>query len=332
MKAQKKEYKEIELPHYNAIDKATLYQFSIPDLLADIALFAFSFLLSKSLFTNNGFFFQLQPWQILLMFCIITLTLPWYFGYIYVWCKAYYSKIVLKISLIVFIAITLTILIRLMTLVISVGPHEGETDFEGIDGFTAFFASFLLILGPMMSLAGSMSAQDRLTNPNQNTSSFDSDKFMSGIGAFLILIMGIAYMVFFIGLFPKEYSGIGVVVSFIGGPLAGVITMGLLFALITLIDKIGLYKYLVKGALIFFPLFITSTLVFWSGVSMYYFNRDFGNLQHSPMAYFLLCFFITGLIPFRIVMIFRPPLNILNMIFGIISLLFFMYNTFKFIF
>ena len=96
---------------------------------------------------------------------------------------------------------------------------------------------------------------------------------------------------------------------------------------LSLLDKIGLYKYLVIIAKTTFPFFIISVLVFWSGVIIHFMKTDFtntdGNLSAGAII-FSVC--VSGLIPYRIIGMLNPPWRLSNIIIGLLSMTWFFYK------
>ncbi len=312
-----------ELELKNPVNNSFLYKLYIPDLLADILLIAFGSLVSDQLFSNDGLFYQLPTWQIIAMYCIVVLTLPWYLGYLYERNSNFYSKGFMKLALVVFGLIILTVLIHLIRLVLA--SDWMTENFSGINAFMAVFAMFLLILGPMMCMAGAASASASLKTEGE-TEEFELGS-TSLTGAFFIIILAIALMIFIIGLFPEDSGFWVVVLGYIGGPIIAVIVFCLFLGFLNWLNKIGIYKYLAKFAKNTFPFFIISVLVFWTGVAIHFMINDFGDaggkISTSGMLFSV---FASGLVPFRIIMLFNAPIRIGNIIIGILSLGYFMFQ------
>lgn len=314
----------VQLPRYPVYNKQLFYTIHIPELLADLLLIVFSFFVSHELFSETGVFESLDPWQISAMYCVVVLTLPWYLGYVYVRNSAHYNKVVMKVFLWIFILMVLMILVYLIRLVVN-GNFEESNDLSGPDEFTTGFAMFLLVLGPMMCMGGVASAQQSFAPEGSDAKKFDPNNMM-GTGALLMIVMAIAFMVYFAGLFPAD-SNWGAVLAYIGGPFASVLVFLLFLGFLHLLDKIGIYKYLAIIAQNSFPFFITTVLVFWSGVAIHFMQTDFtnesGELSKGGMLFSI---FVSGLVPFRIIMMFNAPLRIVNIGIGILALAYFFFQ------
>lgn len=293
--------------------------------MADLLLIIFSFFTSEELFSLNGLFYQVKPWHVLAMYSIVTLTIPWYLGYIFARNKPYYSKIFMKITLWLFIVMVLMILVNLMRLVFQLDAIEEQFK-NDINGFMAAFALFLLIIGPMMCISGAVTGQEELEeiiNPGKKKT-FEKNNVMT---VFIILIISIAVMLYIFGVFPKDYGILAVFCGFFGGPLVAIVTYGLFLGLIKLLNNIGIYPYLKMIAQNSFPFFIIAVLVFWSGMAIYFMQRDFGNgYGQLSMGGMLFSVFVSGLIPFRILMMFNAPLRVTNIVIGILSLAYFLFQ------
>lgn len=311
-----------QLPRQAFYNKALFYKVYYPDLAVDILLFVFSVFVSDTFFSPEGLFNSLKQWQTVAMYCVVILTLPYYLGYLYVKSSVFYSKPVMKLFqwlFIIMVAMVLVNLVRLMT-------KLDLTDFQpsDVNGFMGIFSLFMIVLGPMMCIGGASAARSEMIDPGaEKRDKFNSEKFVT-IGALFMIVMGIGFMIYFMGLLPKE-AGWSVIVAFFAGPIAAVIVYGLFIAFLTLLDKIGVYKYLAFVAKNTFPAFIISVLVFWAGVAIYFMKNDFGGADGKLSAggvIFSVC--LSGLVPFRLVLMFNPPWRIVNIISGIISLTWFL--------
>lgn len=301
------------------VNNSFFYTLYIPDLFADILLIIFGFLVSDQLFSNDGLFYQLPTWQIVAMYCIVVLTLPWYLGYLYERNSNYYSKGFMKLTSWVFVIIILMVLIHLIRLVVS--SDWMTENFSGTNAFMAVFAMFLLILGPMMCMGGAASAAASLKTEG------DTEEFELGsisiTAALLMIILAIALMIYIIGLFPED-SGFGfgvVLLGFLGGTILAVIIFCFFLAFLNWLNKIGVYKDLARFSKNTFPFFIVAVLVFWTGVAIHFMISDFGDaggkISTKAMIFSVVA---SGLVPFRIIMLFNAPIRMTNIIIGILSL------------
>lgn len=333
MKAKKEIKKEepasipvaTELPRLLYYNRQFFYTVNFPELFADLLLIVFSFFVSHELFSASGVFQSLQSWQISAMYCIVVLTLPWYLGYIYVRNAAHYAKGVMKIFLWTFILMVLMILIYLIRLVVN-GNLEESVDLSGPDEFTAAFSMFLLVLGPMMCMGGAASAKNSFSPEGSKSGKFDPNNMMA-TGALFMIVGAIAFMIYFTGLFPPDSGGWVAVVAYLGGPFASVIVFGIFLGFLHLLDRIGIYKYFAIIAQNSFPFFITAVLVFWSGIAIHFMKTDFTNPEGGlSMAGMLFSVCVSGLIPFRIIMMFNAPLRIVNIVIGIFTLTYFLWQ------
>lgn len=308
------------LPPYN---KNFFYKLYFPDLIADILLIVFGVFTSNELFSDTGIFYQIESWQTLILYSAVTIIIPWYMGYIYVRNQAFYPKLFMKITLWVFILMMLMILVNLVRMVIEMDDIEDKF-MQGPDGFMAVFAMFLLVMGPMCSIGGAARADEELTSEPGTLKGYDAERTAT-TGAFTIMLLAIAIMIYIIGLFPADSTGfLAVLCGFFGGPLGAILVFGLYMGLLKLLDKIGIYKYLKLITQHSAPFLIVAVLVFWSGVAIHFMQHDFGDGSGKiSLGGMLFSVFVSGLIPFRIVMMFNAPLRLINIIIGILSLSYF---------
>jgi hypothetical protein len=327
VKTQAETTKEIEIPELNPFDKTIFYNISFRELLVDALIVVFSFFISDEFFSARGIFETAKPWQILAMYCGVVLTLPYYFGYLYVHNSAYYSKPVMKFFLWLFIIMTVMALVNMMRLMYSIGDVQDLKNDES--GFFAVFATFLLVIGPMMCIGGSATAYAEFSKQKEEDIKFNMEKNPTTV-ALGILVLAIAFMIYFIGLFPQKYSGLAAVLGMFAGPLAAVIVLVIMVGIFNLLSKIGIYRYLVIFAKNSFPLFIVAVLVFWSGVSIHFMKTDFeGTSGHLSWSAILFSVVISGLLPFRIISMLNPPWRISNIIIGTLTLTWFLYSLSK---
>ncbi len=309
-----------KVPKRNPFDPSLFYKIYIPDLIADILLVIFGTIVSNEMFSGDGLFYHLANWQNAAMYCVVVLSLPWYLGYLYQRNSYYYSDTFMKVTLWVFILMTLVILINLARLVF-------VTDFllddaGGIDEFMGAFASFLLVLGPMMCIGGSSAA---VASFEKN----DSEEFDAGnasaTGALFMIVTAIVFMILIIGQFPDDAGWGAILLAYIGGPFLAVVCWGLILGFLSLLNKFGIYKYLSRFARNTFPFFIVAVLVFWTGVALHFMMSDFadgtGKVSTTAMVFSVLS---SGLVPFRIIMLFNAPVRITNIVIGIFCLGYFL--------
>jgi hypothetical protein len=318
-----------EIPHLEAYVKEVFYSFNYQSLIIDGLFILFSFLISGQFFSEGGLFDSLKKWQILAMYCAVAITMPYYLGYIYSRNSAYFSKSALKLQLWIFIIITLVVLINLMRLVFELGDVENVGNDE--NGFFAVFAVFMLVLGPMTSIAGSMQAYSEYTDEPEDDTKFnlESDRY-GALAAFAILILAVAFMIYFIGLFGSKIGGWAAVLSMFGGCFAAVIVLGIFMSVMKFLSKIGVYKYIAITAKKSFPFFIVAILVFWSGVNLHFMHADFANSSGKvPAGAVFWTVISSGLIPFRLVMMFSPPWRLSNILLGLASMIWFFYSIAK---
>ena len=194
-----------ELATKKAFDRALFYRFSFRETLVDVLFVVFSFFVSDEFFEESIIFNELKSWQVVAMYGVVVLTLPYYMGYLYERNKSYFSKAVMKIYLWAFILMTLMILINLVRLVFKI-MGNADNFLHDANGFTAAFSMFLLVLGPMMCIGGALTAQNEIGLSGDKQFKFDSDRFASS-GVFLLITLAVALMIYFIGLFPEGSGG-----------------------------------------------------------------------------------------------------------------------------
>jgi hypothetical protein len=257
-----------QLPIYPPYNKELFYKISYPELLVDIVLILFSFYASHILFSKTGIFFFLSSSQIATLYLILVLTLPWQLGYTYAKNSEYYSKPVMHIFLCVLIFMVLSIMIMVLRLVFPGNGYEGDS-LTTIGWLTFLFVA----IGSLSPFGGaySYSARADYTRNEEGSLEFDIEIITNPRSAYLVIILTIILLVNFIKLIGPG-SGLLFVLSFLGSPVLAMLGVAIFNYLLVLLDKMGVYRYLVVLARNVFPLFIITVLVFWSGTTMYSFQ------------------------------------------------------------
>lgn len=318
------EKKQVEKVKKNYFDKALFYQISIRELLIDLLLLVFAFLFSESFFAPGGLFHRLEQWQVLALFCVVVLTMPYQFGYLYEKFSEYFPKGIMKVILWVFILIVFMTLVNLVRLTLAIEDIENPKHNES--GFFAVFAMFMLVLGPMTCIAGAVQASSDAKAENSNE--FNFERF-GAIGAFGMIILAIVFMIIFIGMLPEKYSGWAAVVGMFLGPLAAVLVLLIFMLFMKFLSSVGLYKYLAFFAQNMVPFFVISVLVFWSGVTLHFMYNDFSDINGKiSFGALLFSILISGLFPFRIITMLAPPLRITHLVIGSVTLIVFLFSMF----
>ena len=304
-------------------DPAFFWSINISELIADAGLIVFAIFFSRYCFRDVDILHTLKPWQLMALYAVVVLTMPWYLGYMYAIFDEYYNKYVMRAILCIFIVIVLVVLIYMMRIMFSLNwlSDEGVSPKNNITDITGIFSLFLLVLGPMMSIGGVVAGQDDARN-ERKTEPAEASPTM----ALLIVAMAIAFLVWWAS-YPAVQNNVFLfILVFLGACVAAVAVWGIFYAFTYLLRKIGIYSFLSRIASLLFPFFIISILVLWSDIDQHFILRDFGFNGHMSLKGAIFTLTVAGFIPFRLIMLFQPPLRFINFAIGIAAFLFYMYS------
>ncbi len=307
----------------NPYDSRYFWKISYSELLADAGIIAFAFYFSQFFFKENNILTIIKPWQLIGLYAVVALTLPWYLGYLYAHWNKYYKKIVNKIVKWFFIAIVLASLVYLMVLAMSV-PWDDLHKTDKITENFAMFAMFLLVLGPMMCIPGFMAGEADCEQPEKDGSDINDPSVTS---VMMIVVLAIGFMIWWANAdYTQKHSWL-ILPIYIGACVAAVIVFGIYYALLSLLKKMGIYKILTRFAQYLFPLFIVTVLILWNEIGMRLLLSSDKN-AYASISFGRLIFLITvsGFIPFRLIMILTPPLRLINLLIGVLAFVLYLYN------
>jgi len=310
-----------DTPKRAYFDKNFFWRINVSELIADAGLILFSIFFSRYCFRDVDILHSLRPWQFMSIYAIVVLTLPWYLGYIYAFFEEYYGKVMMRIILITFIIIVLVVLIYMIRIMFSLHWMDDDAKPDQMENIMGMFSLFLLVLGPMMCIGGFVAGKDD-SEPAKKASDNDA----SPTAALMIIVLAIAFLVWWSSYPAVQNHGWLEILIFFGSSFAAVIVFGIYLAIVTFLKKMGVYAYLSKFAATMFPVFIVCILVLWSDIDQHFIMEDFGNGGQMSLKYAILTLSIAGFIPFRLIMLFQPPLRFINMAIGIGAFLFYMYS------
>jgi hypothetical protein len=193
-----------------------------------------------------------------------------------------------------------------------------------ITGFTYVFTTFNIVITPFFAWTGYLVAEEESKEKSTGDQSSSLEKFGYLFIPFILLLLT-AFIVYIAGLIDGEWW-VGIVVIF-GAPVGAMIVLLLVFGLFKVLEILKISKYLFNMINYAIPILITSALIFWFGVATNFIISDYtnntGNLYLSSILFLS---FFSGLIPFRILMMFYPPFNIINVLSGVVSVGFLLGN------
>lgn len=313
-----------ELPKLNAYNKNVFWSISWSHLLADLSLIVYSFFFSRYFVNHTDVGETISPLVLLFLYVIVVFSLPWFLGYMYVVYAVFYSSFIKQIVKWIFIVITLFTLVYLIGVMSHVYP-SGNDPSSNLDSI-GFFILFLLVLGPMMGLGGLAAGYGE----------FRTDKLKDEASVTTVLISIVIAIALLVWACQKiDLSSRNIFLQyllmfliFIGASLGAALFIGLMMLIKTGLEKINAYDKLSLLAQNLFPFFIVSTLVIWNEVGLRLIVDTFGDTHEKiSLTLLLISLTFTGLIPFRIIMLFAPPLKAINIFIGLVAFTFYICNV-----
>jgi hypothetical protein len=169
-------------------------------------------------------------------------------------------------------------------------------------------------------------------NPDKKKSFFShylNEKTMTRHPSFILPVLVFLYVLIFIisvfgdstGLFALLIIVLALVSAIVSIAVSGGIVAGwvILYELIS--SKVPLLDRIFRKIMV--PLFIAVILIIWEHLYLLSVINDTGNIDIGKVIFVL---FFTGIIPYRLVMFFKPPVKLANLITGVTAFSFYIYS------
>jgi hypothetical protein len=315
-----KKESENEIPvHLPAYNRDYFWKVDWKILPTDMMFILFGIALSNGYFEHSGIIHSLSPKAVLGLYALVVIAVCWYIGYMLARYKSYYPSAIYKIVGIIFSLAGITLLGYLLALTNPLILDEGNSDKSG--STLGMMATFLLVLGPFVGFGGFMTGGEVIKAEAKGKSyAGGSDEMYYGV--IFSLMLACAFLVKCCMSDFVQQSKIEIiwfVLIFLGAGIIGALGIGFLMMVKWVLNKIGLYYRLAFILESVFPCVIISALIFWNEIQ----NQFMGDLSaHAKLGILI----ITGVIPFRVILIFNPPLRGINLLIGGASFLFFLFE------
>lgn len=252
----------------------------------------------------------------IVQFLAVTCLVPWYMGYLLHHFDSYSRFVRLFFQW----AFAIIIVALIAFLVVNLIPLFNEDkDPTGIELFLVSFGMFFMVLGPLMILGGVSDAQ------GLDEAHDLSKPIVWPIVTFTMIILTLAvfYMILIMGFFDPTWSGNGsfwmVIVAFLGGPLLSIVTI-LPFALLgKVIEKYDHYRILLRVIAFIIPAMTFYSLLWWNDIVLFDMSSTWNDGKPSPQQV-IFSMVLSGIIPFRIIMLFKPPFKWLSLAVGLVCI------------
>jgi hypothetical protein len=142
-----------------------------------------------------------------------------------------------------------------------------------------------------------------------------------------IIIASIFFMILIIGLFDPTWTGNAsffvVLLGFLGGPTVAILLSIPFVYLGKVIEDKDRSRIILRSARFIIPVFFFLILLRWNELVLSKAVLDWGGGQTSSSIVFT-TLLLSGVIPFRILMLLKPPISYIQLLIGICSLLVYM--------
>ncbi|HLC83580.1 MAG TPA: hypothetical protein VJI69_07105 [Bacteroidia bacterium] len=289
--------------------KKEFWSFNKAELIMDIILILYAVFFSRFLHANSDVYLASSPAVIFVCMTLLAMFLPWYMGVIYARYRYVYGAIIAFIPLL----IMLFSLFFLASILFSFN-EQAIADLQITSKAKPLYlvCIILLLLYIMRSFYIGFKTEKDMMKGN----SFDSENEEYLRFFFLSFCLSSAFvfcLIYFAREVPEEihseYNSVFVILA------AFISAIGLAFLATKLLKRLQNY----------FPVFIISLFLCWTSLLECSFI-ELMKLTDSTDKFLLIVLLVfTGVIPFRIVLLFAPPLKAINLVIGIIAMICYFY-------
>jgi hypothetical protein len=284
--------------------KSEFWKIDYSELAMDILLIAYSIAFSGFFSESTEAFLHLSASSVFIFFVVLSMFLPWYMGMIYARYRILYNKYIAFIPLLVILLVLIFMLVFLFAL------NNEAIKFYGIttEASAVYNISTVLLLFYIARAfyVGYKTEKDALQGNSFNVENEEHLRFF-----FLSFGLSAAF-VFCIMYFAQIENGFrDVFNSFLVIGIALISGLLLAFFAIKMLTRL-------QAAI---PIFIITLLICWNTViegSITWAMKIATGEVDRDVLIILLSFM--GLIPFRFILLFSPPLRAVNLAAGIIAL------------
>ena len=276
----------------------------------DMMLIVYSVFFSKLLYANSSNVFSTSPVYMYIFFILLCMFMPWYMGIIYARYRILYGVIAAVIPFLVMILV--------MIFLVSFLFAFNEQTLQQIEitrkAKAVYIASALLMSFYMVRAfyVGYKTEKDMLQG---NSFDIENEEYLRlFFFSFGISVSFIVAMIFFAQKIEVHdhsvLSNVGIMLLILAG---GLVTAWLAIKMLTRLQT-------------YFPIFIIALLICWNGI-IECMLVELMKLTNTGPDRTILVIFLTmmGVIPFRIVLLFSPPLRGINLLIGIIAMTCYIY-------
>lgn len=291
-------------------------------MIADLVLIISGLIMLVKPAETNGLE-VIPPAEMATMFIVIITVVPWHMGYLLQQFQSY-SRIIQTITKWVFGIITLALVVFL---IINFLPlMEDKDNMSPLENFIFSFGIFFLVLGPMMIMGGYTDGQS--IDESKDPSKPYLNPILTAVMG--IVALSIVYLILIVGFFDPYWEGnvsfLVILLAFILGPLASILTFIPFFIIGKWLEKNDIKRLVPNIINVLLPLITFQTMIWWNDIVL--FNlKGFWEGGSPSIAQILWSMTLAGIVPFRLIMLIKPPFKIYGLLFGILALGLYIYGV-----
>lgn len=257
-----------------------------------------------------------SPTEIILMFLAVICVVPWYMGYLFQYFQSYSKtfQLIIKWTFgIIILALVIFLVISFMPLI------EEKKEPTSAENFIMAFGMFFLVLGPMMIIGGYVDGQS-IDSSRDRTKPYLNPAYTVVMG---IVTLSILYLILIVGWFDPHWEGnvsfLVILLAFFLGPLAAILTFLPIIIFgkwLAKVDTLRVLPHLVFFAL---PIITFNVMIWWNDIVLFNLSGLWQN-GHPSVGQIIWSMILAGIIPFRIIMLLKPPFKWTGLFFGLIAI------------
>lgn len=289
--------------------KKEFWSFNKAELIMDIILILYAVFFSRFLYANSDAYLASSPSVIFVCLSLLAMFLPWYMGVIYARYRYTYGVIIAFIPLL----IMLFSLFILASILFSFN-EQAIAYLQIFQKARSLFLVCAILL--LLYIARSFYIGFKTEKDMMKGNSFDSENEEHLRFFFLSFCLSAAFvfcLIYFAREVPEEmhseYNSVFVILT----AFASAIVLAFLGA------------KLLKRLQNYFPVFIISLFLCWTSLLECSFIELMKYVDAYDKSVLIILLIFTGVIPFRIVLLFAPPLKAINLAIGIIAMICYFY-------
>lgn len=289
--------------------KKEFWGFNKAELIMDIILILYAVFFSKFLHANSNVYLESSPSVIFVCLSLLAMFLPWYMGVIYARYRYTYGAIVAFIPLVIML-----FSIFILASILFAFNEQAIAYLQITSKAKPIYLVCVVLL--LFYIARSFYIGFKTEKDMMKGNSFDSENEEYMRFFFLSFSLSGAFvfcLIYFAREVPEEiyseYNSIFVI----------------LVAFVSAIALAFIGTKLLKRLQNYFPVFIISLFLCWTSLLECSFI-ELMKLTDSTDKFLLIVLLVfTGVIPFRVVLLFAPPLKAINLAIGIIAMICYFY-------